>query len=80
MSAYNVKAHSAFAGYDFADSNGSANGMRGLFARVAKWREQRRNYHQVLFELEQLTDRDLADIGINRSDIAAVARGEKVAR
>ena len=80
MSAYNVKAHPAFAGYEVAEENSSAAGMRGLVARFAKWREERRNYQQVLFELEQLSDRDLADIGINRSDIRAVARGEKVAR
>jgi uncharacterized protein YjiS (DUF1127 family) len=80
MSAYNVKAHPAFSGYDFAGEGSSANGMRGLFARVAKWREQRRSYQQLLFELEGLSDRDLADIGISRFDIPAIARGEKVAR
>ncbi len=80
MSVYNVKAHPAFAGYGLAQDTGSVHGIRGLIAKVAKWREQRRTYNNVMFELEHMTDRDLADIGISRYDIPAIARGEKVER
>mgnify|MGYP001160188643 CR=1 FL=1 len=34
-----------------------------------------RDYHRNLTELSQLTDRELADIGLERSDIPAVAAG-----
>ena len=34
-----------------------------------------RNYHRTLNELERLSDRDLSDIGLTRSDIEAVAAG-----
>jgi uncharacterized protein YjiS (DUF1127 family) len=34
-----------------------------------------RDYQRNLNELSQLTDRELADIGIERSDIARVASG-----
>jgi uncharacterized protein YjiS (DUF1127 family) len=34
-----------------------------------------RDYHRNLSELSQLTDRELADIGLERSDIPAVAAG-----
>jgi len=34
-----------------------------------------RDYHRNLNELSQLTDRELADIGLERSDIPRVAAG-----
>jgi len=34
-----------------------------------------RNYHRTMDELSQLSDRDLADIGLTRSDIESVAAG-----
>ena len=34
-----------------------------------------RDYHRSLSELSRLDDRELADIGINRAEIRAVARG-----
>lgn len=36
--------------------------------------ERRRIYSQTVFELNSLSDRDLADLGISRSAIGAVAR------
>ena len=33
-------------------------------------------YGHVVEELSQLSDRELADIGINRCDIARIARGQ----
>ena len=35
-----------------------------------------RDYHRNYRELSQLTDRELADIGIDRSDIPRVAAGQ----
>lgn len=35
---------------------------------------ERRNVRRTIKELESLTDRELSDIGINRSDIRAVAK------
>jgi uncharacterized protein YjiS (DUF1127 family) len=36
--------------------------------------ERRRVYNQTLFELNGLSDRDLADLGLARGNIADVAR------
>jgi uncharacterized protein YjiS (DUF1127 family) len=36
--------------------------------------ERRRVYNQTLFELNNLSDRDLSDLGLSRSSIAEVAR------
>lgn len=41
-----------------------------MFKTFNKWKETRRTVN----ELSHLTDRELRDIGINRSDIYAVAR------
>ncbi len=35
-----------------------------------------RDYHRNVSELSQLTDRELADIGLDRSDIPRVAAGD----
>ena len=37
-----------------------------------------RDYHRNVRELSQLTDRELADIGIDRSDIHRVAASQAV--
>ena len=41
---------------------------------VRKWQER----HRVRHELQRLSDRDLADIGLTRDTIDAAARGEIV--
>jgi uncharacterized protein YjiS (DUF1127 family) len=74
MAAYNVKAHPAFAGYDVPASNGALGGFRRAVQSLAAWSHERRSYNRAVFELDQLSDRDLADIGIARCDIPAVAR------
>jgi uncharacterized protein YjiS (DUF1127 family) len=74
MSAYNVKAHPAFAGYDLGETNGAMSSVRRLVAKVATWREARRLYNETYAELEVLSDRELNDIGISRFEIPAVAR------
>ena len=45
--------------------------LLSLFRMIQAFREYRRN----LAELSQLSDRELADIGLGRSDIQAVAAG-----
>ncbi|MGO4524209.1 DUF1127 domain-containing protein [Microvirga sp. 2MCAF35] len=41
-----------------------------ILARLASWRR----YRQTFRELEALNDRELADLGIGRRDIRAIAR------
>jgi uncharacterized protein YjiS (DUF1127 family) len=50
-----------------------ASVARALKALAAAWTERRRVRRAVL-QLEALSDRMLADIGLDRSDIARVAR------
>ena len=74
MAAYNAKAHPAFADYDIPESNGALGGVRRAVQNLSAWAKERRSYKQAVFELNELSDRDLADIGIARCDIPAVAR------
>jgi uncharacterized protein YjiS (DUF1127 family) len=46
-----------------------------LGKRTAASIERQRQSDRILRELSYMTDRDLADIGLNRSDICAVADG-----
>ncbi|MBC7946177.1 MAG: DUF1127 domain-containing protein [Burkholderiales bacterium] len=73
MATYNVKAHPGFAGYDLAEERVAPNGIRRLFQKLTVWSQERRAYRQAVFELSELSDRDLADIGIARCDIEAIA-------
>ncbi len=74
MSTYNAKAHPGFAGYDRPETDSTLSGIRRLAANLAAWSQERRDYRQAIDELSALSDRDLADIGILRADIQAVAR------
>ncbi len=51
----------------FADAR-SRRSKPGLFARIRAWMERQ----SVLSELNDLTDRELADIGLSRADIRNV--------
>jgi uncharacterized protein YjiS (DUF1127 family) len=44
----------------------------GLFARIAGWLREMPRRHAVLEELNALSDRELADIGLTRADIGHV--------
>jgi uncharacterized protein YjiS (DUF1127 family) len=64
----------------FASSRPVADGVFGrslgfsisdVFARLVAWNDQR----VTLKELSKLTDRELNDIGLSRSDIASVVSG-----
>ena len=73
MTAYHLKSDTAFTGYDLPNTD-TFNGIRRFLANWAAWAEERRAYREAVFELGALTDRNLADIGIARCDIQAVAR------
>ena len=49
--------------------------LSNLTAKLARRFVQYRTYHRTLNELSTLTDHELADIGIHRANIGAVARG-----
>lgn len=74
MPASNVKGHPAFAGYDVPETDGALNGLRRFFANWSAWTDERRAYRQAVTELSALSDRNLADIGVSRVDIHAIAR------
>lgn len=60
---------------DVIDLGGYApSRRRGLVARIRAALVERREYRALLTELNALTDRELADIGISRQNIKDVAR------
>lgn len=74
MATYHAKPHQGFAGYDLPEASGVLSGVRRLSKTFAVWSAERRAYNEAVRELSALSDRDLADIGIARVDIEAVAR------
>lgn len=46
-----------------------------MFLSLIRMIQAFREYHRNLEELSQLSDRELADIGLDRSDIKRVAAG-----
>lgn len=58
-------------GYGVIADNGN---QPGLFARVVNWLGEQRRYRRTIDELSQLSDRELADIGLYRDEIEHVAR------
>jgi len=44
-----------------------------MFLAIVRFIQSWKNYNAALRELSQLTDRELADVGISRSDIPRVA-------
>jgi uncharacterized protein YjiS (DUF1127 family) len=45
-----------------------------MLSKIANRYRQHRQYRQTMVELNRLTDRELADLGIGRSEISNVAR------
>jgi uncharacterized protein YjiS (DUF1127 family) len=41
-------------------------------ARFIDWFERRREYHRAILEMQGLSDRELLDIGVTRSDVRRV--------
>ena len=44
-----------------------------MFLAIVRFVQSWKDYNSTLRELSQLSDRELADVGISRSDIARVA-------
>lgn len=57
-----------------AASFSPADRISGVFAQFKLQIARRAVYNQTVRELVQLSDRELADLGIARTDIPAVAR------
>ena len=75
MSAYQVKANPALADYEGHEVNEGSNVIRRFSVKLSEWLKERHAYYTAVSELESMSDRDLADIGIVRCDIPAIARG-----
>ena len=63
----------AFANTTRTGEWGLAHGLNAFLARLSDQRRRYRVYRQTIGELNALNDRDLADLGINRSMIEAIA-------
>jgi uncharacterized protein YjiS (DUF1127 family) len=50
--------------------------MKRMFSPFIRVIQDWRRYGRAVRELSNLSDRELADIGINRCDITRIARGE----
>lgn len=74
MAVYQVKAHAVHGTYTDGAANGLSDRVRHGMAKIGNWLQARRSYYNSVAELSAMSDRDLADIGISRSDIPAVAR------
>ncbi len=59
-----------------ASLGGASLALRGLAERYQRWSARRRQVARTTLELQAYTDRQLADLGLCRSDIAEVARGQ----
>jgi uncharacterized protein YjiS (DUF1127 family) len=80
MSVYDAKAHPALSGYDLPEAHGVTHHVRRLFGGLSLWLQERRAYSRAFEELQSLSDRELADIGISRADISFIARDGARAR
>lgn len=49
-------------------------GIQGHLAQIRNRLAEYRRYRATLGELEALSDRELADLGLSRTDIRAIAR------
>ena len=64
--------------YDVTTGLPHAVSLQGFslgFARVGAWIAERRKIARITRELNRYSVRDLADMGLTRGDIPAVARG-----
>jgi uncharacterized protein YjiS (DUF1127 family) len=75
-----AKAHPALSGYDLPEAHGVTHRVRRLFGGLSLWLQERRAYSRAFEELQSLSDRELADIGISRADISFIARDGARAR
>jgi uncharacterized protein YjiS (DUF1127 family) len=57
-----------------ASHTAAARAGSSLLQRLIAWYGEQRRYRRTLNELLALSDRELNDIGVSRSDVEAVAR------
>jgi uncharacterized protein YjiS (DUF1127 family) len=74
MATIGAKAGGAYAGSEAKNASNFAEQVRLLFSAFSNWRQKRKRYYNTVAELRALSDRDLADIGMVRRDIPAIAR------
>ncbi|WP_107497498.1 DUF1127 domain-containing protein [Thalassobius sp. I31.1] len=55
-------------------SANATSGIQGFTARIAEGFANRRLYKQTVRELNKLSSRELADLGLSRAGIPAIAR------
>lgn len=60
--------------------NDNARRAANMFAGIGAWYARRRAASAAFRELSELTDRELADLGIARADIPSVVKGKFVRR
>ena len=69
----------AFSPTNHTAAHASGNALTGLFARVRSGLDARKaaraKHAQLMRELNSMTDRDLADLGLGRGDIDRIALG-----
>ncbi|MEW9919051.1 DUF1127 domain-containing protein [Marimonas sp. MJW-29] len=56
------------------NGNAAFAGIAGTFEKIALRLRERRLYRETFDGLSALTNRELADLGLTRSDLRAVAR------
>jgi uncharacterized protein YjiS (DUF1127 family) len=72
--AFQLQQHSYFPGNRITGASAGIRRKRPvMFANLVRAIRQWKRYNQSLSELSRLGDRELADIGISRSDIPRVA-------
>ena len=59
----------------FSSTKAATSPWRAVFAVLRRLHQAHQEY-RVMAELGRFTDRQLADLGLTRGDIPAVARGE----
>lgn len=71
--AYALKDRVVFSGHDLKTPN-AVKHIGAFFSDLLGLSEEKRVFNQTVKELQRLNDRELADIGITRCDIYAIAR------
>jgi uncharacterized protein YjiS (DUF1127 family) len=74
MNAQMIASHDLNRGVD-AGRGGSETFAQRLARVMFGWVAEQRRYRDTMSELSQLSDRELNDIGLERGQIEAVARG-----
>jgi uncharacterized protein YjiS (DUF1127 family) len=64
----------ALAGHEYPEAWRVSEKLRRLITRLESWIMYRLRYRATVAELGRLTDHQLADVGVLRGEIAAVAR------